>query len=67
MSRNMGGFQRAALLPKTKHSQHNTEITAVIDYFGDIENIIRHLNASAQLGEERQSSDYGKENHKETL
>lgn len=49
MSGNMGGFQHAALLPKTKHSQHNTEITAVIDYFGDSENIIRNLNASAQL------------------
>lgn len=47
----MGGFQHAALLPKTKHSQHNTETAAVIDYCGDGENIIRNLNASAQLGE----------------
>lgn len=52
----MGGFQHAALLPETEHSQHNTEITAAIDYFGDSENIIRNLNASAQLGEESQSS-----------
>lgn len=51
MSGNMGGFQHAAPLPKTKHSQHNTKITAEIDYFGDSETIIRNLDASAQLGE----------------
>lgn len=50
MSGSMGGFQHAAPLPKTKHSQHNTEITAVIDYSRDSENIIRNFNASAQLG-----------------
>lgn len=37
----MGGFQHAVLLPKTKHRQHISEITALIDYFGDTENIIR--------------------------
>lgn len=31
----MGGFQHAALRPKTKHRQHNTEDTAQIDYFRD--------------------------------
>lgn len=51
MGGNMGGFQHAAPLPKTKHSQHNAEITAEIDYFEDSENIVRNWNASAQLGE----------------
>lgn len=50
MSGNMGGFQHAAPLPQTKHSQHNTDITAVIEYFGDDEIIIGKLDASAQLG-----------------
>lgn len=48
MSGNMGGFQRAAPLPKTKHGQHSIEITAVIDYFRDGE--IRNFNVSAQVG-----------------
>lgn len=56
MSGNMGGFQPAAPLPQTKHSQHNTDITAVIEYFGDDEIIIGKLDASAQLGEESWSS-----------
>lgn len=51
----MGGIQHAAPLPKkTKHSQRNTEITAVIDYFRDSEKIMRNMDASAQL----QSSKY---------
>lgn len=55
MSGNMGGIQHAAPLPKkTKHSQRNTEITAVIDYFRDSEKIMRNMDASAQL----QSSKY---------
>ena len=71
MSGNMGGFQHAVPLPQTKHSQHNTEITAVIEYFGDNETIIRKLDASAQPGEESWSSvnvkhTGRKENHKET-
>lgn len=41
----MGGFQHAVLRPKTKHRQHNKEITAQIDYFGDSETIIRNPNA----------------------
>lgn len=51
MSRN---FQHAALLPKTKHTQHNTEITTPTDCFEDGENVVRKLNASTQREEDRQ-------------
>lgn len=50
MSGNMGDFQHTAPLPKTKHSQHNTEITAVIDYFRDGQSGVRNFNVSAQVG-----------------
>lgn len=54
MSRNMGGFQHTAPLPDANTASTNTEITAVIDYFGDSEKLIRNLNASAQLREQSQ-------------